>query len=197
MTDLSNTILAKTDQLNADDLQGKTITIKITKVTGVEGEQPIVINFEGDNGKPYKPGKSMRRVLAKVWGVDGKLFVGRSLTLYCDPLVKFGGLEVGGIRISHMSHLDKPVTMALTASKANKKPFTVKPLAVAAVDDETTALVAQGNLAASEGVAKYSAWKDALTPEQKTKIKSHHAEWSKTAKAADESVVVEEEGPGI
>jgi len=44
--------------------------------------------------------------------------------------VKWGGLEVGGIRISHMSHIDKPVTIALTATRGNKKPVTVKPLEV-------------------------------------------------------------------
>ena len=47
-------------------------------------------------------------------------------------MVKFGGLEVGGIRISHMSHMNGEMTMALTATRAVRKPFTVKPLAVAA-----------------------------------------------------------------
>jgi len=39
-------------------------------------------------------------------------------------------MEVGGIRISHMSHIDKPVTIALTATRGNKKPTTVQPLVV-------------------------------------------------------------------
>ena len=50
------------------------------------------------------------------------------MTLYRDPAVKFGGLEVGGIRISHMSDIAKPITMALTATRANRKPFTVQPM---------------------------------------------------------------------
>ena len=37
-------------------------------------------------------------------------------------------MEVGGIRISHMSDIDGAITMAITASKGNKKPYTVKPL---------------------------------------------------------------------
>ena len=63
-------IAPKSNQLNADDLiGGRSITIKITKVSGVAGEQPICINYEGDNGKPYYPCKSMRRVLVHVGAV--------------------------------------------------------------------------------------------------------------------------------
>jgi len=129
MTDLTDTIIAKSDQLNADDLIGRTLTIKITKVSGCpEPQQPIAINFEGDNGKPFKPCKSMRRVLVYIWDRDGAQYVGRKMTLYRDPKVRFGGVEVGGIRISHMSDITEPVTMALAESKASRKPFTVKPL---------------------------------------------------------------------
>jgi len=120
----------KTDQLNADSLIGGPITVTITGVRANEGsaEQPISIGYEGDDGKPYKPCKSMRRVMVHVWGADAKAYVGRSMTLYCDPEVQFGGLKVGGIRISHMSHIEKAQVMALTATKAKRKPFTVQPL---------------------------------------------------------------------
>ena len=132
MTDLSNTVAPKSDQLTADDLIGRDLTIKVTKVSATGGEQPIAISFEGDSEKPYLPCKSMRRVLIMVWGKDGASYVGRSLTLYRDDKVKFGGIEVGGIRISHMSNITHPMTMALTATKANKKPYTVKPLKIEA-----------------------------------------------------------------
>ena len=129
MLDMSKTIIPKTDQLNSDDLIGRTLTIKITKVSGNDGDaQPISIFFEGDGGKPYKPGKSMRRVLVMCWGNDGSKYVGRSMTLYRDEKVMFGGIAVGGIRISHMSHIEKETTMALTASRESRKPYTVKPL---------------------------------------------------------------------
>lgn len=133
MTDLSRTIAPKSDQLNSDDLISGPMTIVVTEVTqGNSPEQPISIYFDGDNGKPYKPCKSMRRVLVQLWGKDGAQYPGRAMTLYRDPTVKFGGMEVGGIRISHMTGLDSPVTMALTATKASRKPFTVKPLAAPA-----------------------------------------------------------------
>lgn len=128
--DISQTIAPKSNQLNFDDfLSVESKTIKITNVSGTsEAEQPIAINYEGDNGKPYKPSKGMRRVLVFIWGKDSKVYIGRSLTLYGDPKVVFGGQAVGGIRISHMSDIDNPVTLALSASKASKKPFTVQPL---------------------------------------------------------------------
>jgi hypothetical protein len=129
VTDLSTTIAPKSDQLNADDLIPGPITITITGVRqGSSPEQPIAV--EHDSGRPWMPCKSMRRVLVHVWGADGNRYVGRSLTLYRDPAVKFGGMAVGGIRISHMSDMAAAVTVALTETRASRKPFTVKPLVI-------------------------------------------------------------------
>lgn len=127
--DMKPTIIPKSDQLNADDLLSGPITITITDVQVRPGtEQPVSIHYEGDSGKPYKACKSMCRVMVAAWGADASKYKGRSLALYCDPKVKWGGMEVGGIRISHMSDIDSAMTMALTVTRANKKPFTVKPL---------------------------------------------------------------------
>lgn len=132
MSDMRQAIIPKSDQLNADDLIGGTMTIKITGVDVRGGqEQPVSIHFEGDNGKPYKACKSMCRVMVSAWGPDSSKYVGRSMTLYRDPKVKWGGMEVGGIRISHMTDIDGELTMALTVTRANKKPYTVKPLVAA------------------------------------------------------------------
>lgn len=131
MSDMKQAIIPKSDQLNADDLIGGTMTIKITGVDVKGGqEQPVSIHFEGDSGKPYKACKSMCRVMVSAWGADSKNYVGRSMTLYRDASVKWGGMAVGGIRISHMSDIDGDMTMALTVTRANKKAYTVKPLVV-------------------------------------------------------------------
>ena len=131
-TDLTPTIEPKSDQMNADDLISGPRTITVTGVSlTTAGEQPIAINFEGDQGKPYKPCKSMRRVMVIVWGPDGAKYAGRSMTLYRDAAVMFGAVAVGGIRISHMSDIQKPVTLALTVTRASRKPFTVQPLTTA------------------------------------------------------------------
>ena len=144
---LLGTIIPKSLQLNADQLLPGPVTIKVTKVEIVMGEQPVTISYEGDNNHPFKPGKSMRRVLVALWGFDANAYIGRSMTLYCDATVRYGGMEVGGIRISHMSDINGPVTMALTETKGKKKPFTVLPLVPAPV-------------APSED--KAAAWTDAL-----------------------------------
>jgi hypothetical protein len=119
--DMSQFIVAKSDQLNADDLLGGPRTITITGVRGTDAaDQPVAVNYEGDAGKPYKPCKSMRRVMVHCWGKDAAKYAGRSMTLYCDPDVQFGGMKVGGIRISHMSDIDGKKQMALTATRGKK-----------------------------------------------------------------------------
>jgi hypothetical protein len=130
--DMRQAIIPKSDQLNADDLIAGEMTITITGVTVRGGqEQPVSISFAGDNGKPYKACKSMCRVMVAAWGPDSSKYVGRSMTLYRDPSVKWGGMAVGGIRISHMSDIDGSQTMALTMTRGSKKAYTVKPLTVA------------------------------------------------------------------
>ena len=178
MFDLRGTIKPKSDQLNADDLIGGPVTIRITAVSVAEGEQPVSISFDGDGGKPFKPGKSMRRVLVNLWGPDGEAYVGRSLIIFRDEQVVFGGVEVGGIRISHMSHLQRETTMALTATKAKRKPFTVRPLVVEKPADKA-ALAVEGLLARIAGgqdvtsdakVAEQRAWLGKNRPELAERI---------------------------
>src|SRR4051812_11375313 len=102
---MSSVIIPKSDQINADDLLAGPITITIRDVQIKGGqEQPVSIYFEGSD-KAFRPCKSMSRVLVQGWGADAKAYIGRSLTLYCDPSVKWGGVEVGGIRISHMTDI--------------------------------------------------------------------------------------------
>lgn len=130
MNDMSSVIIAKSDQLNADDLMAGPLTITVTEVTIRPGtEQPVSIFYTGDAGKPWKPCKTTSRILVRAWGPDAKKYVTRSLTLYRDDAVTWGGVKVGGIRISHMSHIEKQMTMALTETKGKRAPFVVKPLA--------------------------------------------------------------------
>lgn len=129
MTDMNAVIVPKSDQQNADDFLTGSRTIKITRVVLTPGaEQPCSIYFEGDQGKPWKCCKSMARVLVLVWGPDSKDYVGKSLTLYRDPDVKWGGMAVGGIRISHMSDMKSNAPLMLTVTRGKKAPYTVKPL---------------------------------------------------------------------
>lgn len=125
---LKDTIVPKSDQLNADDLLTGPIVVTIQKVSrGDTKEQPVSIAIDGGR-MPYKPCKSMRRVLIAAWGEDGRLWVGKSMRLFCDPEVMFGGVKVGGIRISHLSHIANTMTIALTTTRSKRAPYKVEPL---------------------------------------------------------------------
>ncbi len=167
--DISKTIAPKSDQLNADDLIAGPKTITVTGIKLVAEDQPVAIHFEGDDGKPYKPCKSMRRVLIKAWGPNGAAYVGRSMTLFLDEQVRFGGAAVGGIRISHLTAIDKPLSMALTATRGTKKAYTVQPLAVQQADKSALKAVIDQITASTgkEGLAKAKEMAGKLTEEDR------------------------------
>lgn len=128
--DLRDTIVPKSDQLNADQLLGGPMTIRVTAVRRGSEDQPIIIGYENDAGRPYKPCKSMRKVLIFAWGEDGSQWVGRMMTLYNKQDVKWGGVEVGGIRISHLSHVTADIKLSLAATRGKKEPIIIKKIDV-------------------------------------------------------------------
>lgn len=145
MHDVSNlrtTIVPKSDQLNAEQLLGGEMTLNITGVSLGNEDQPVVIHYEGDNGRPFKPCKTMRKLLIYAWGENGNEWAGRAMTVYNDPNVKFGGSNVGGIRISAMSHIDSAINISLTATKGKKATHTVQVLRFAALADVLAAIEA-------------------------------------------------------
>lgn len=128
ISDLSDTIIPKSDQLNADDLLSGPRIITINNVKRGGKDDPVVVGYEGDTGRPYKPCKTMRKLLIYAYGSDGANWIGKQLQLYCDPSVKWAGKEVGGIRISHMSHIEKRLTASLMVTRGSKKDYTIEPL---------------------------------------------------------------------
>lgn len=118
--DLSSTIIAKSDQLNADDLVSGPITVMITSAArGKTEEQPVDLALSGGH-RPWRPCKTCRRVLIFAWGPDASKWVGRSLTLFRDPNVTWGGAKVGGIRIAAMSDIAEAFTISLAVAKGKK-----------------------------------------------------------------------------
>jgi hypothetical protein len=161
--DMSQFIAARSDQMNADDLLDAPRTITVTKVSATpdSAEQPVSIHYEGDEGKPFKPCKTVRRIMVGIWGKDASNYAGRSMTLYRDPTVAFGGMQVGGIRVSHMSHMDGEKTVALQVTRGRKAPFKVLPLVakIQPADGQAVALKAITD-AAEEGLeALGNVWK--------------------------------------
>lgn len=128
--DMSDTIAPKSDQLDAVDLLGGDRTFTIERVTRNNDDQPFNFYLTGFP-RPWRPNLSMRRVLMSCWGPDAATYVGRRVTLYCDPDVEFGGAAVGGTRIRALSHLpnDKPKAVPLLVKRGRSAMFTVQPLA--------------------------------------------------------------------
>lgn len=132
MSDMRPAIVPKSDQINADDFIGGPRSYVVDEVSVTPGtEQPVSISLVGEK-RVWRPCKSMSRVLVAAWGADAKAYAGRTVTLYRDPTVKWGGLEVGGIRISHMSHIERDLMLQLTATKGRRAPHVVRVLAAQA-----------------------------------------------------------------
>lgn len=190
MSDMTEVIVPKSDQINADDLIGGDLTITITGVQIVGGqEQPVSIAFAGSS-KVYRPCKSMSRVLVSIWGPDAKKYVGRSLRLYRDPDVKWGGMAVGGIRIRAMTDMEgnRPVTMALTATKGARKPYTVVPLAVAAPD---TGAQDAARAASKHGTMAFREWWGKADAARRDAAKLIMPELKELADAADAAIATD------
>lgn len=187
MIDMTKYIKAKSTQLNAEDLISGSITVKITGVSEQAGDQPIAINYDGDNGRPYLPCKTMRKVLAALWGADGSAYVGRSMTLYREPKVTWAGQEVGGIRISHLSHITGEITLSLAASNKKKSLITILPLGENTTKKpvDVAALKEAAQSIALSGTDALKQWFGSLTADEKLSVKDFLEEYKKIASQHD------------
>lgn len=128
--DLSQAIIAKSDQLNADDLISGPRTFTVAEVRRGDAEQPVsIVLAEYPSNRPFKPSKTVIRILAYAWGVETDNWPPNPrMTLYRDASVKWAGQEIGGIRVSHLSHIGKQLKVALAESKGKKSLHVVDPL---------------------------------------------------------------------
>lgn len=170
--DIDDTVAPKSDQLNAEDLLAGPRTFTVERAVVRDGEQPVNLHLVELPGRPYRPSKTMRRVLLNAWGKRSAEYAGRRLTLYRDPEVKFGGEAVGGIKISHMSGIDQPVSVSLTVTRGTRAPYTVQPLATTPVEPTAE------QVAACEDVEALRAMWSASGPERQQQIKVRVAELS-------------------
>jgi len=149
--DITESTAPKSDQQNYDDYVGGPKTVTVTEVKRGSAEQPVEVHLAEFPGRPFKPSKSMRRVLLACWGPDSAAYPGRKMTLYGDPEVKFGGQTVGGIRIGALSDINGPQTIALTVTRGKRAPFTVQPLAGAPHPKDTSGRDWLKELSATDG----------------------------------------------
>jgi hypothetical protein len=188
--DLRPTIVPKSDQLNAEQLLGGPMTITVSDVRlGSGEEQPVVVHYVGEEGRPFKPCKTMRKVLIHAWGADGRQWLGRSMTLYNDPSVKFGGEDVGGIRISHLTDIPQTVKVSLTSTRGKKAKYEIRKLVseiagqLVSIAQSPTLDALKDNFGAAYKAAKTQGDRDQLTA-AKDKRKAELTAAPKTTNAA-------------
>lgn len=170
---IADTVAPASDQLDAIDL-AEPMTFTVTKVVVKENaEQPVTVHL-AEFDRPWKPGKNMRRVLIGVWGPDEQAYVGRRLTLFNNPKVQWAGKEVGGSRISHMSHIEKRTTVQVMISKGQYAEYAVEPL----VESPRTKAAAPGadvthdTIAACESIPTLRGWWKKADPETRELIEA-------------------------
>ena len=190
MANMSDVTQPKSEQLNAEDfLSGeRTFTIRTVDID-LNKDQPVSVFLEGVD-RPFKPSKSMSRIMEYFWGEDQTQYGGRRLTLFRDDSVTWGGEKVGGIRISHMSHIKsrEPVKLALAANKNQRKAFTITPLPDAPKPAPAPAInpdeIASAKAAAKLGTDAFRAWFRDNVPMRES-AKSIMAELQKACAEAD------------
>ena len=131
-TDFSNTVQAKSDQMNAIDFIAgpQTYTI-VSAVTTNDPKQPIAVKVDGHD-QPYKPSLGYRRILTAVLGMDGKAWIGKKITIDLDETVVYAGKEVGGICVKAIQGLKEPTRYKLAISRGKFKVVTVNGIVVSA-----------------------------------------------------------------
>jgi len=128
--DITEALAPASDQLDAVELVNpRTFTIDTGSSLGQRDGKTVaeirLLNF----ARVWRPSKGMLDVLAACWGTDAKQWVGHQVTVYNDPEVMFGKDKVGGVRISHLSHIDKARTVTIRGAGAGrKKQWPVQPL---------------------------------------------------------------------
>ena len=127
MVDIAKAIEPRSDQQNYDDYVAGPRTVTVTEVDR-DKEQRVSIHLAEYPGRPFKPSKTNLRLIAQAWGTEAAAWTGRRMTLAGDPTVKFGGQQVGGIRVVALSHIDKPFTAALTATRGKRTTYKVDAL---------------------------------------------------------------------
>lgn len=187
---ISDMALAKSDQLNAEDLLGRDMVIKITKVTKKDPKQPqpLWLHYEGDDGKPYKPCKGMIKILFSMWGEDETTYIGRLLSLYRREDVSFGkDRDIGGIRLNGMSNIEKSFKVKITESRNKRYEYPIKKLIAESVitQDDVDELMVKGAEASLKGVEGYTSWGKSLTGAEKSAVKGKLKDWLDIAKGVD------------
>ena len=160
----------RSEQLNADDLVATgPITVTVAGIRRGSKEQPIQIDLV-ERDRPFRPCKTVRRILIALWTNDAAAWVGQRLTIYTDPEVVYAGVKVGGLRVSHATGINKPKTLMLTKTRGKKAEVTIKPLqptTTVTPEDQEFIATARQELAGAESVEELKSYGEILKGKSK------------------------------
>lgn len=128
--DLRASVIPNSDQLNYEDVQSTVITAVVTAVTSGSKEQPVNVHLAGFDGRPYKPSKTMRRLIIAGWGDRADDWIGKSLSIKGDPSIRFGGVAIGGIRVIALSDISDPFSLMLSTSRGKRSEYRIEKLKI-------------------------------------------------------------------
>lgn len=171
----------KSDQLNYETFLTGPQTFIVSKVTPGDRDHPVFIHMNECPATPYKPSKGMLKCIAQPdgWGDKSSQWVGKSITLYGDPTVIYGGVEVGGIKVAALSDINGDYETLISARRGVRKPHLIKKIVIQMYDEQKFVanlpawlkLIADGKATTDQIIARVE-HSGALTEEQKNAIKN-------------------------
>lgn len=181
--DMSGTIRANSDQLNAVDLMGGGVVVTIKSVVIKPGDkQSMWIEVE-ENFNTFKPCLTMRRVIMDIWGKETNDHIGRQLVLYCEPTVLWSGQQEGGVRISHASHITETKRIRVRESKYKTGVWEVHPLVIEPAQNAPTVEAVTGLMNDCDDIGRMKAYgeliaehKGSFTADEIALLKKHYVD---------------------
>lgn len=123
-------IESASDRIIGDDLIAGPQTYTITGAKGIVEDKKKRLRLDLDgSAKPFIPCKGMARLMGHLWGPDASKWIGKTVTLYRDPDVRFGADMTGGVRICAASNIDAQQSVPIRISQKSVKTYKVDPIA--------------------------------------------------------------------
>ena len=189
---LAEVLAPESDTLAGDDLIAGPRVITIKAICVEKGQdRPLIINFHGDEGRPFKPCKTTARTLASLWGGDFEKWVGRSVELYRDPDVVYAGKNTGGVRVKAVSDITQRQDVPERLNGKQVKVRKIEPLKVQSPHPEPQKDTPQdaadklvSNIGRAPSLEKLNDWFAGKPTQTLEKLESNSSDLADKVKAA-------------
>lgn len=169
----------RSDQLNFENFLTGPQTFTVAKVTPGDRDHPVFIHMAECPATPYKPSKGMLKCIAQPdgWGDKSSQWTGKAITLYGDPTVIYGGVEVGGIKVYALEGIESDYETLISARRGVRKPHLIKKIVIQMYDEQKFVanlpawlkLIADGKATTDQIIARVEQ-SGKLTDQQKAQI---------------------------